>query len=210
MTNVELVSIAPEKIAAVGRPLPAVARPARSSTTPRSARWRASRPSGTGAPTSRPCAARPQAVLEAGCLSLVVAHFPLGCVAVTRDGQLRSRPSVNVPTEAMRGHERGRGRLHGRHPLRPAGGLEPGGHADAGARLGRGEPARALHRRLRRALARGAGARAAMGLEARFDLAEAQPETAAFCDGTMLQRRRCSVGRASAMPCSASLTHAES
>src|SRR5207247_3203431 len=36
-------------------------------------------------------------------LELVVVHFPLGAVAVTRDGAVTRKPSVRVPREAVIG-----------------------------------------------------------------------------------------------------------
>jgi sugar/nucleoside kinase (ribokinase family) len=102
MTNVELVSIAPEKIAAVGRPfLPCLDLLIVNDVEIGAlAGIQTVRDGRTDVAAVRRSAA---AVLEAGSLSLVVAHFPLGCVAMTRDGQVAVRPSVNVPVEAMRG-----------------------------------------------------------------------------------------------------------
>lgn len=102
MTNVELVSIAPEKIAAVGRPfLPwldlLVVNDAEIGAL---AGITTVRDGHTDVAAVRRSAA---AVLQAGALSLVVVHFPMGCVALTREGRCLARPSVNVPAEAVRG-----------------------------------------------------------------------------------------------------------
>ena len=42
-------------------------------------------------------------LIAAGPLSLVVIHFPLGCVAATREGALITRSSLAVPAEAIKG-----------------------------------------------------------------------------------------------------------
>ena len=101
-TNVELVSLAPARIAAVARPLlphldalvvndieiGAVAGIAtvRDGTTDASACLRAA-----------------QAVLDAGAMEVVAVHFPRGAVAVARDGTIVSRPSVAVPESEVVG-----------------------------------------------------------------------------------------------------------
>lgn len=58
----------------------------------------------TGGITS-PGAARRAAValLVSGPLELVVIHFPGGCIAATRDGDLIARSSLDVPAEAIKG-----------------------------------------------------------------------------------------------------------
>lgn len=101
-TSVELVSIAPERIAAVGRPLLAhldvlVVNDAEmgalaGATTVRDGR--------TDVAALREAV---RAVVAAGSLSLAIAHFPGGCVACTPDGQLVSRPSVAVPPAVVKG-----------------------------------------------------------------------------------------------------------
>ncbi|WP_263771156.1 carbohydrate kinase family protein [Propionivibrio soli] len=43
------------------------------------------------------------ALLVKGPLELVAIHFPGGCVAATRDGEVIARPSLDVPPEAIKG-----------------------------------------------------------------------------------------------------------
>lgn len=43
------------------------------------------------------------ALLEQGAMAVVVIHFPAGCVAATRDGQVLLLPAVRVPAEAIKG-----------------------------------------------------------------------------------------------------------
>ena len=43
------------------------------------------------------------ALLVKGPLELVVIHFPGGCVAATRDGQVIAKPSLDVPADAIQG-----------------------------------------------------------------------------------------------------------
>ena len=52
-----------------------------------------------------PGAARRAAValLVSGPLELVVIHFPGGCIAATRDGEVFAKPSLDVPAEAIKG-----------------------------------------------------------------------------------------------------------
>jgi sugar/nucleoside kinase (ribokinase family) len=102
MTNVELVSIAPDRIAAVSRPfLPyldfLIVNDAEIGALAGVETVREGR---TDVAAVRRSA---QSVMDAGSLSLVVAHFPLGCVAVTRDGQVVAKPSVNAPPSEVRG-----------------------------------------------------------------------------------------------------------
>jgi sugar/nucleoside kinase (ribokinase family) len=52
-----------------------------------------------------PGAARRAAValLVSGPLELVVIHFPGGCIAATRDGEVFAKPSLDVPADAIKG-----------------------------------------------------------------------------------------------------------
>ena len=43
------------------------------------------------------------ALLVRGPLELVVIHFPGGCIAATRDGEVIAKPSLDVPSEAIVG-----------------------------------------------------------------------------------------------------------
>jgi sugar/nucleoside kinase (ribokinase family) len=101
-TSVELVSIAPEKIAAVGRPL----LPVLDVLVVNDAEMGAL----AGRPTVRDgrtvvaeVTAAVQAVIAAGSLSLAVAHFPGGCVAASSDGMVLRQSSVAVPPGAVKG-----------------------------------------------------------------------------------------------------------
>ncbi|MBX6321121.1 MAG: carbohydrate kinase family protein [Rhodospirillaceae bacterium] len=101
-TNLELASVAPERIAALVRPcLPhldllvvndveigAIA---------------GLRIVEDGRTDVAGCVAAARAVLAEGAMRLVVAHFPLGAVAVGRDGEPVLMPSVAVPPEAVVG-----------------------------------------------------------------------------------------------------------
>jgi sugar/nucleoside kinase (ribokinase family) len=49
------------------------------------------------------CRQAAEAILAASAAELVVVHFPLGCVAATRDGRRASKPAVRVPPEAIAG-----------------------------------------------------------------------------------------------------------
>lgn len=59
----------------------------------------------SGSVTSAGAARRGAAVtlLVSGPLELVVIHFPGGCVAATRDGDVLARASLEVPADAIRG-----------------------------------------------------------------------------------------------------------
>jgi sugar/nucleoside kinase (ribokinase family) len=49
------------------------------------------------------CIVAARKVLAKGAMQLVVVHFPLGAVAVTREGMATVRPSLNVPPDAVVG-----------------------------------------------------------------------------------------------------------
>jgi sugar/nucleoside kinase (ribokinase family) len=61
-----------------------------------------------------------RALLDAGVRQLVVIHFPGGCVAASRDGQVLARPSLRVPPDFVQGANGAgdafvAGVLYGRH-----------------------------------------------------------------------------------------------
>jgi len=99
-TNMELASIAPDRLAALARPcLPHLDTlvvndheigALSGETTVRD-----------GATDIEACARAVQAVLAMGPMQLVVAHFPRGAVAAARGGGLLRQPSVRVPAEAI-------------------------------------------------------------------------------------------------------------
>jgi sugar/nucleoside kinase (ribokinase family) len=101
-TNIELVSIAPERIAAIGRPLLAhldlvVVNDVEAGAVAGVATVV------DGKTDSDACAAAANAILERGIAELVVVHFPFGAVAATRAGAVVKKPSVRVPPEAIAG-----------------------------------------------------------------------------------------------------------
>jgi sugar/nucleoside kinase (ribokinase family) len=101
-TSVELVSIAPERIAAVARPLLQhldilVVNDVEMGAL---AGLRTVSDGQTDVASLRRAVAT---VMDAGPLSLVVAHFPAGSVALSRGGTLCTRPSVAVPQEVVKG-----------------------------------------------------------------------------------------------------------
>jgi sugar/nucleoside kinase (ribokinase family) len=101
-TNIELVSIAPERIAAIGRPLLAhldlvVVNDVEAGAVAGIATVV------DGRTDACACVAAANAILERGIAELVVVHFPLGAVAATRDGAVVEKPSVRVPAEAIAG-----------------------------------------------------------------------------------------------------------
>jgi sugar/nucleoside kinase (ribokinase family) len=49
------------------------------------------------------CTKAAKGILASGAAELVIVHFPAGCVAVTRDGQVVGKPSVRVPQDAIAG-----------------------------------------------------------------------------------------------------------
>ena len=56
-----------------------------------------------GATDQAACAEAAKAILAAGSVTLAIVHYPDGCIAATRDGQLLHKPSVRVPSEAVVG-----------------------------------------------------------------------------------------------------------
>lgn len=95
-TNVELVSLAPERIAAVARPLlphldALVVNDVEIGAVAGIATLR------DGATDAAACLRAARTVLEAGAMDIVVVHFPRGAVAVTREGTVASQASVAVP-----------------------------------------------------------------------------------------------------------------
>ncbi|MFO1147914.1 MAG: carbohydrate kinase family protein [Alsobacter sp.] len=102
MTNVELVSIEPEAIAAVGRPL----LPHLDLLVVNDVEIGGLAGVTTVVDGHTQLALVVEAtrdVLQRGPFSLVVVHFPQGCVAATRDGRVVMKPSVRVPPEAVKG-----------------------------------------------------------------------------------------------------------
>jgi sugar/nucleoside kinase (ribokinase family) len=139
MTNLELVSIAPERVAALVRPcLPhldllivndheigAVAGLATVSK------------SGTDIAA---CLEAAKAVLAEGAMRLVVVHFPAGGLVLTRAGELIRRPSCNVPGSEIvgangAGDAFAAGFLYGFHEAWPLADCLRLAHAAAGASL---------------------------------------------------------------------------
>lgn len=49
------------------------------------------------------CKAAARTVMETGAMSLLVVHFPTGAIALTRSGEMQTKPSVRVPAEAVIG-----------------------------------------------------------------------------------------------------------
>jgi sugar/nucleoside kinase (ribokinase family) len=101
-TNVELVSLAPARIAAVARPFLAhldalVVNDAEIGAVAGIDTVR----DGVADPAA--CLRAARAVLEAGSMEIVVVHFPLGAVAATRDGTVATQASVAVPDTAIVG-----------------------------------------------------------------------------------------------------------
>lgn len=139
MTNLELVSIEPERVAALIRPcLPhldllivndheigAVA------GMPTLAK---------GDTDVAACTAAAKAVLAAGAMKLVAVHFPAGGLILTRDGEMIRRPSCNVPAAEVvgangAGDAFAAGLLYGLHEGWPLADCLQLAHATAGASL---------------------------------------------------------------------------
>lgn len=102
MTNVELVSIAPQAIAAVTRPL----LPHLDLLVVNDVEVGGITGIATVSEGRTDVAAVRRAVLdvmERGAMSLAAVHFPAGCIAIQRGGEMVSRASVRVPPEDMRG-----------------------------------------------------------------------------------------------------------
>ncbi len=101
-TNMELASVAAEKLAEVVRPCLAhldmlivndfeIGAIAGNATA------------AEGRADLERCVEAAKAVMEWGSLRLLAVHFPTGAVVVDREGSVRMRPSVNVPSEAVIG-----------------------------------------------------------------------------------------------------------
>lgn len=101
-TNLELVSIAPARIAELGRPCLAhldslivndheIGALAGLVTVP------------DGATDIEACAAAAETVLEAGAMGFVAVHFPRGALLAARDGTRLRLPSLDVPRSAIAG-----------------------------------------------------------------------------------------------------------
>jgi sugar/nucleoside kinase (ribokinase family) len=78
--------------------------------------------------------------LELGAMRLIVVHFPKGAIAVTRDGAVQAQPSVRVPADAIigtvgAGDAFAAGVLVALHERRPIGDALVLGHAAAAASL---------------------------------------------------------------------------
>lgn len=102
LTNLELVTIAPERIAAIARPCLAhldtlIVNDSEIGALSGIATI------GNSETDLAACRRAAQAVLEAGAMNLVAVHFPTGAVTVTRDGEARFWPSLAVPPEAIAG-----------------------------------------------------------------------------------------------------------
>lgn len=101
-TNLELASVAPERIAALVRPcLPHLDLLVVNDVEIGAIAGR--RIVDDGRTDVAGCLAAARAVLADGAMDLVVAHFPLGAVAVPRGGEAVVMPSVAVPPEAIAG-----------------------------------------------------------------------------------------------------------
>jgi sugar/nucleoside kinase (ribokinase family) len=101
-TNIEMVSIAPERIAAIGRPLLAhldlvVVNDVEAGAVAGMATIL------DGRTDADACVTAARAILERGIAELVIVHFPFGAVAAARDGAVVKKPSVRVPPEAVAG-----------------------------------------------------------------------------------------------------------
>ncbi|MHB2167696.1 carbohydrate kinase family protein [Alsobacter sp. R-9] len=101
-TNAELVTLAPERIAAAGQPL----LPYLDLLVVNDAEIGAVAGIATveGAVTDvAACCHAARRVMEAGAMEAVVVHFPRGAVAALRDGTVAVQPSVAVPPDAVAG-----------------------------------------------------------------------------------------------------------
>lgn len=95
-TNVELVSLDAARVAAVARPfLPHLDALIVNDAEIGAVAGQTTVTSGITDPQA--CLAAARRVLEAGAMQVVVVHFPLGSVAVTRDGRVLAQASVAVP-----------------------------------------------------------------------------------------------------------------
>jgi sugar/nucleoside kinase (ribokinase family) len=138
-TNMELASIAPERIAALVRPcLPhldtLIVNDHEIGALAGLATVR------EGSTDVAACEQAVLAVLERGPMALVVAHFPLGAVAATRGGTVLRQPSVRVPPEQIAaangaGDAFAAGTMYGLHQGWPAAEALALGRATAAASL---------------------------------------------------------------------------
>jgi sugar/nucleoside kinase (ribokinase family) len=102
-TNIELCPIPPERITFLARPcVPYLDYLVINDTE---AGAIAGVPTVVGRQTDvAACEAAAKAIIGMGPAELVVVHFPLGAVAVARDGSVTRKPSVRVPQEAIKGN----------------------------------------------------------------------------------------------------------
>lgn len=98
-TNMELVSVAPDTIAAVVRPC----LPLLDLLIVNDLEIRALAGMATGGFDAAACRRAAHDVLDAGAMDLVVVHFPTGAIAVTRSGETLTKPSLHVPTAEIAG-----------------------------------------------------------------------------------------------------------
>ncbi len=101
-TNVELVTLPPAQIAAAARPL----LPHLDLLIVNDSEIGATagvRTVQDGRTDVRACLSAARAVMADGSMDLAVVHFPLGAIAVARDGSAVAQPSVAVPPEAVAG-----------------------------------------------------------------------------------------------------------
>lgn len=101
-TNIELVTIAPERIADLARPcLPHLDFVVVNDHEAGGVAGMETMRDGAADPAA--CRLAAEAILATSAAELVVVHFPLGCVAVARDGTGASKPAVRVPPDAIAG-----------------------------------------------------------------------------------------------------------
>jgi sugar/nucleoside kinase (ribokinase family) len=141
MTNMELASLPPERLAAIVRPcLPQLD-------------YLVVNDSEIGGITGSPtvsgghtdfaaCLAAARLALAQGPLQLVAVHFPRGAIVVTRDDTVLTRPSVNVPVSEIKGANGAgdafaAGLLYGLHENWPLADAVALAHATAAASLRR-------------------------------------------------------------------------
>ncbi len=99
-TNLELVSVAPERIAALARPcLPHLDLLIVNDTEIGAIAGRTTL--ACGATDVAACVDAARQVLAGGAMQLVAVHFPQGAVAVARDGAVVRQPSVQVPAAEL-------------------------------------------------------------------------------------------------------------
>jgi sugar/nucleoside kinase (ribokinase family) len=101
-TNLELASIAPERLAALVRPcLPYLDLLVVNDSEIAGITGIETVHNGRTDPAA--CVAAAKAVLNLGAMHLVAVHFPMGAVLAARDDTVVSRPSVQVPASAITG-----------------------------------------------------------------------------------------------------------